>query len=267
MKVRASLALTFTALLFEALDPAVVHAQAAAVVTPDVGKGYMVLLFDGNVVTGMLVERDATHVSLRLSTGETRRIPAFEIDKSGPLESGSSSDVPQNLSPMPPPLTKPATPTLDAMKPPRAEDNGYKGSDAVTLHLALPPSTTAVTLYQRTGDAWKSICTATCSPKVDPRGTYMVGGFMVVDSPSFALPPNAREVTVRSNPTFTPTPTIGWGLLAAGLFVAGLNTALYAALPGEKEPVFLIPIGIGAVLGIVGATLAFEGTSVAVTSP
>src|SRR5262249_18197768 len=157
MRARAWIAFTFTALLFEALDPTPARAQAAAVASPDVGKGYMVLLNDGNVVTGMLVERDATHISLRLTSGETRRIPSFEIATPGPLESGSSSDIPQNLPPMPPPPTKPPTPTLDAMKPPRAEDNSYKGTDAVTLHLALPPSTTAVTLYQRTADeSWKS---------------------------------------------------------------------------------------------------------------
>jgi hypothetical protein len=165
---------------------------------------------------------------------------------------------------MPPPLTKPATPTLDAMKPPSADDNAYKGADAVTLRF--PMADKGITLYQRTGDAWKSICNASCSPKVDPHGTYMVGGFMIVDSPSFALPPGARDVTVRSKPTFTTTNTLGWTFLGIGVGVAGVNAALYETISGSG-PEFLVPIAIGTVFAIIGAGLLLDTTSVEVTSP
>jgi hypothetical protein len=259
MRIRRGLAVTLP------LVAAVIFAAPAALA--DVGRGYMVMTKDGKVVTGTLMERDASHVTLRLPSGDTQRFDAMEIDRSGPLESGSSSDLPKDLPPMPPPLPKPTTPTIDAMRTPKPEDNAYKGDDAVTVHLPYPESTTAVSLYQRTpSDAWKVICRADCTLKVDPRGTYMVGGFMVLDSASFELPRGAREVTLKATPTVTPIRTAGGILAGVGGAIATVNTALYFALP-EKTPVLLAPVAVGASLAIVGLLFLFRTTTVDITTP
>jgi hypothetical protein len=273
MLVRPSLFISVAVLLPLPFVSTLAAAQQPAATVPDagIGKGYMVLTKYGKVVTGTLLEKTETKVVLRLRTGETEQLDPIEIDKAGPLESGNPGDLPQGLAPLPPPPSRPNMSAIDAVRPPKAEDNAYKGPHPVTVHLQLPDSTTAVTLYQKTGkvageDQFKPLCTADCSVPVDPHGTYMVGGFMVKDSRDFQLPEGASNVTARSTPRFTTDTIVGWTLLGIGTVLALANTYTYTRV-SDHNPVWLIPSAVGGVLAVFGVWELARTTSVDVTAP
>jgi hypothetical protein len=204
-----------------------------------------VLRKDGTVVVGALVEQSDTHVTLQtlaLPTGETTQIDSAQIDRVGPLESGSSGGVPRGLSPVP-------QPPSSQLNPPKAVNDD--GPDAVQVFMK--EYTGRATLYQRSPDgaAWRPICTTPCDSRVDPRGKYMVSGFMMNDSWTFALPQGQRQVSLHPNPS-TPDPGIailGWTLLAAGL---GLSSVSLPYLFGSRDALELLGVGAGAPLALIG---------------
>lgn len=166
---------------------------------------------DGSLLRGTVVEKvPGNHVTVRLITGETRRIEWTDVAR---------------LAPDPRPTPSPGG-TL-------APDSG---APERKVHVIFTSDHDLAVLERRVAaDDWTPVCSGRCSTDVPASGIYRVNGTGVVQSNQFRLPEGRDSATVDAS--VGTTTQSGWGailavtggglalvgLVAVGAGVAGLN--------------------------------------------
>lgn len=150
---------------------------------------YVVETRDGSTYRGELVENVVgSHVTLKLATGEIRRIEALDVKHQGP-EAPPSPAAPPPVTPGPAPnvVGGPAVTGIlqglpGLLAPPVAS---YAGADAVRVTLDAQGYGYGLlmmgpTLEQRiqngSGNRWRQVCNSPCNVAIDPHAEYRVRG-------------------------------------------------------------------------------------------
>lgn len=138
---------------------------------------------DGSSYRGELVERVAgDHVTLKLATGELKRIEWEDI---------VAPVAPPTPPPTPAPITKAPRPPAGisvalVANDERARLERYTGTGTVDVNHVTP---TGITLYttQRDIDVYADVCGAPCTVRVDPSARYRIGGEGLIPTDGFSL--------------------------------------------------------------------------------
>lgn len=151
----------------------------------------IVQLTNGGMVRGTILENiPGDHVTIQLSTGETRRFGPSEVRSAGPAAPAAGQAAP------PPVMAPPTQPSQPMQVPPATQPPPAYLQQAPMLNpelvtLRVTSATQAVTLHRLTGtanvavwtgrgmgygviDSFEPMCTAPCAVQV-PRGTYTLG--------------------------------------------------------------------------------------------
>jgi len=213
----------------------------------------VVTLKSGAVYRGQLVEKvPGDHVTLKLATGEVKRLPWLEVQRSASAQG--------------------------AEPPPRP-----RGVDGPRLVLDADDPQTSLFAMSETGnvqgvvagrgytggfESWRSACVAPCGTTVDPRLTYRVAGIGITPSTPFVLPQGREEVRLRVQTGSALWHGVGGSLTWTGLSLAilgGLVTALSFAfdepqpgrtdLRGAFRTGGLVGLGVGGGMMLVGLPL------------
>ena len=170
-----------------------------------------VLLHDGSVIEGDLVEKIPNdHVTLKLATGEVRRIEWQAIVSSN----RASAKAPQ---------TAPAQSVTSLLAPPQLAqlthvDVTTDSPGPVLMKNAGPDvSTLGAGVVSITNDAGLPVpvCYAPCSADVDPRATYYVTGAYVTRTRNFALPAGSSALSIHAGSSTVRA--LGGASLAVGI--------------------------------------------------
>jgi len=233
---------------------------------------YVVETIDGSTYRGELVESVVgSHVTLKLATGEIRRIEWLDLKRQGPETPAAPAAPPAQVSPPTPAPNVVAGPSVTATFPALAgllapSVAGYTGADAVRVTLdphgygygvlAMGP-----TLEQRiesgSGNRWRAVCSSPCNVAIDPHGEYRVRGGAspnwdppdMMGSAAFHVFRSPREQTLRVDGNASGWRVFGWVFtpLSAGFFIpAGL--ALTNGF-GPTSDAFRFGFGIPMALG------------------
>ncbi len=186
-------------------------------------KQLSVSLKDGSDIQGDLVERVPNdHLTLKLATGEVRRIEWSDIQK---IEDGSS-EARTRPTPRPAPSTVSASNdvlvVLDSDKP-GARLEAFLGT---STGVGLAWTSRGTVPVAVSSEHWASVCTAPCQRLVQPNLEYRVNGDSLVSSDKFVI--DGAHSNVRIKATMGSNGTrIGAALLALGL---GLPTLTASAV-------------------------------------
>jgi hypothetical protein len=191
--------------------------------------GQMVALKSGTALVGLFVEyAPGSHITLRLATGEVRRVEWADI-QSHSLPPPVVAPAPQVVAPWP----SPAPPIAPAPL-----------SQSATVHIKT--NDPAATLTRQTGHAdlvgyghkrtyfdtvtvWQNVCRAPCDQPVDRSGDYAVHGNGITPSGLFRLPPSGpvilRVRAGRSGVRLGSTLTLSLGSmgLVVGVILVGMR--------------------------------------------
>jgi hypothetical protein len=129
----------------------------------------------------------------------------------------SAKAVAQPAKPVPP-----LPPWPDPANPP-----GFTGPDSTEVHFES--SSLLPRLLQETPDGWRTLCSSTCTVRVDPSLTFGVAGYQMRSSRPFSIPRNAR-VDLRV------TPRLRSDNYAAGFWAAAAIGATFAIIGGAEYP-------------------------------
>jgi hypothetical protein len=166
--VLAAANLGASALVFGATDA---RAQQPAP-TPVSDDRYTVVTTDGSQYRGELVERvSGDHVTVKLATGEIRKIPLAEVKT--------------EWRGVPPPAARiPGTPVQVTVIGGAivGAPLTYHGPDEVAIHLTNA-SNDGGTLYHESASGWQTVCLIPCTTTIDPKTNYMLH-----DSEPFRFP-------------------------------------------------------------------------------
>jgi hypothetical protein len=232
---------------------------------------------NGSVYRGELVEKVVDdHVTIKLATGEIKRIEWADIDASPP-------------KPPPPPPQQQQRPTSPTVEVSFESDDShatlqrYVGSGEVTVDYVTAYGTT---LGSGDGEMamYRDVCVASCTERIPAGGRFRVAGQGLIPTDSFVLHSNeSNQITASMSSRgkrragqyltlFGAAPT----LIGAGLLVAAPGSSSVAACNGcvnLQASLFLwggIVTGVGVtmlVVGIVlwatsGSTATLNGTKV-----
>jgi hypothetical protein len=206
---------------------------------------YVVETIDGSTYRGQLVENVVgSHVTLKLATGEIRRIEALDVKRQEP-ETPPPPAPPTQVSQGTPgptpnvvlgPAVTAAFPGLAGLLAPPVAD--YTGADAV--RVTLDPQgygygllVMGPTLEQRieggSGNRWRQVCNSPCNAAIDARAEYRVRGGMsstwdppdMMGSAAFHISPSPQEQTLRVDGKASAWRVLGWIFtpLSAAFFI------------------------------------------------
>ncbi|HEX2570778.1 MAG TPA: hypothetical protein VH877_14570 [Polyangia bacterium] len=197
-----------------------------------------VQLQNGNVYSGELVEWiPGDHVTLRLITGEIRRIAWTDLSLQPPPPAAPPAAAP----PTAPPAAAPPSPTNtppnayppnayppnayppntyppnayppDAFPPPGAPGGAQTPGTQLTIRTKNPNAQLTQTggtnyvvgygygrynNYAATIETWRPICTTPCNQVVPSGGPYRIAGPGIVPSAPFVLPAGSAELQVKT---------------------------------------------------------------------
>jgi hypothetical protein len=255
-----------TCVLSAALDA---RAQQAPPPPPPASPGasYFVVTNDGSQYEGELVERvTGSHLTLKLATGETRKIPLADVKAE--WRAGQP----------PPSLAVTVGPTSGVVINPLVALPGavtgvpieYHGPDEVRIHLTnADPSSTRGTLYHESASGWEAVCQLPCSTTVDPKGNYKLH-----NTDPFQFPRGDGTLDLVADIGSHRT-NAGWAWALIGVGIAGVSTGPFLLVnwdpttpdgkskpldPGLKTAGWSI-IGASAALIIGGIVLLAVGPS------
>lgn len=248
-------------------------------------------LQNGTIYSGELVEWvPGDHVTLRLITGEIRRVPWTELA----------------LQPPPPPVAPPAVappafapppgpPPPDAFFPPPAAPGGAPAPGTLlTIRSKNPYAQLTQTSsggyvvgygygrsygYGATIEAWRAICTTPCNQVVPSGGPYRIAGPGIVPSRPFILSPGSAELQVKTGKVGARVgglflTVIGGSAILTGGILLGFSRAF-----GPSSPLYdpaesrafraaggvILGVGIGSLAAGI-ALLATSGTKVQIAN-
>jgi hypothetical protein len=239
----------------------------------DEGPEQLVWLRSGGFVRGTLIElAPGSHVTVRLPSGEVRKIPQAEIDRT--LTQGASPAV-GGGSAAPSAMASTAVPLAP------------RGRDAVPSVPAVPPgapsavgvrivSTWENTVLQARPHLervpWESICTAPCDASVVVADRELrVAGQGMTPSQAFLLAPGQGTTRIQVKPGSESTRNLGRIALFAGIPVAlvgGVGLGLAAGTDVEPHDAFavggLVTALVGGALVLAALPLLASGTTTVV---
>jgi hypothetical protein len=169
-------------------------------------------LKDGSIFSGELVELVPNdHVTLKLATGEVRRISWSDLAPAKAAE----SPAPAPPAPPPPPASPPAP------------------EGAVSLTLTSKDA--RVALYRDTGADWALVCNVPCDTKLDPRARYRIGGRGVTSTDTFHVVPSAPPLALDVKPGSKGAKIAGWITFGVGGATALTGALLLATAPSSYD--------------------------------
>jgi hypothetical protein len=207
-----------------------------------------VWLKDGSIVRGELVERvPDNHVTLKLATGEVRRIEWKDLDHDS-LGAKKSEPSPEPAEPEDDSAHKPnekAKAVSDYVPPDVSKPGGVAegaaritGADGYFLQrlegtfsgsgYSYGPNPKRVTV---SGEIWKTVCPAPCNEALPP-GTYRIDGDGIPTSSKFELRGNEQ---IAVSPGNSAGYYGGRLLFFGGAFAAVLGGIIYAGDSGQHE--------------------------------
>jgi hypothetical protein len=211
--VLAAANLGASALVFGATDA---RAQQPAP-TPVSDDRYTVVTTDGSQYRGELVERvSGDHVTVKLATGEIRKIPLAEVKT--------------EWRGVPPPAARiPGTPVQVTVIGGAivGAPLTYHGPDEVAIHLTNA-SNDGGTLYHESASGWETVCLMPCTTTADPKTSYKLH-----NSDPFRFPAASGPLDLVAD-SGARRSTVAWG---AGLLLLGT-----AALVVAPPVLFLVPL-------------------------
>jgi hypothetical protein len=243
--IAVTVALAFTAGLARADAPAI---------TADT----LVRLRSGAVYQGELVERiPGDHITLRLVTGEIKRIADDEV---------SAVEETRSAGPKMPAEIQPVQVDLQSTRP-----------EATLIRIATSPGGLDGRFNGSLGGSvdGRQVCAAPCGLAVAP-GRFIVGGSGLRPSEAFDLTGRNPRVRINAEPGTEGRMTGGIVLTGIGLLSGLVGFAMLEVAaadryderhgiyvdsstqrpPPELLPVSLVLLGVGAVLGAIGVTMA-----------
>lgn len=236
-----------------------------------------VTLKDGSFYRGEILEKVVgDHVTIRLGTGEIKRIPWADVDPSAPEPKSATQPAASTRKGVRVHLTADST---------GAELQRYRVSTTVDVVVATPNGSY---VGQTDVDLYGPVCAAPCDVEVEPGGTYRIGAPSMVPTDGFQLRPGGDNVITASlssnfhrsagkTLTLYSIPV----LLVGGLFYGlGANSEDTVACAGcanfhkSEMRIAGVLLGTGAVMltaGIVlwatsGSSASINGNSVALNS-
>jgi hypothetical protein len=250
-----------------------------------------VTLQDGTGYRGQVVEyRVQDHISLRLASGEVKRIPWSQIrhvaearpDEPPPPIPGSATPEPSG-SAQPQPVAPIGAAPLIARPVPSHPEVALNETVLVELKADNPearlfrqvtPGLRPVDGVngERLGDGWEEVCVQPCRMRLDPRFRYQVAGTGISGSSFFQLPASGSSVRLDVSTTSIAKRVTGWVLFAPGAGAAVLGILYLATANSTKPETAEEPEGSSRVGGScktpactreVGAALLIGGAAVA----
>jgi hypothetical protein len=152
---------------------------------------------NGQLYRGEILERVVgDHVTIRLSTGEIRRIEWADLAPA-PAPTPAPAPPPVVAAPPPAPVRPPPAARVDF----RADTEGTELQQLAAWGSSEQGTPTGLGIWSSQDDAScrTTVCRAPCSMMVDPYGRYRVAGPGLLPSASFSLSSPANTVDARMN--------------------------------------------------------------------
>jgi hypothetical protein len=233
---------------------------------------YVVVTNDGSQYRGELVERvTGSHLTLKLATGEVRRIPLADVKaewRAGqpPPSAATALAATQGLVLNQLALLQGATTGVPL---------AYHGPDEVAIHLTnADAASTRGALYHESASGWEQVCQLPCTTTVDPKGSYKLH-----NTDPFQFPRSAGTLDMVAD-IGSRRKNAGWAWALIGLGIAGVSTGPFLLVnwdpmtadgkpkpldPGLKTAGWSI-IGGSAAAIIAGVVLLVAGPSTTLTT-
>jgi hypothetical protein len=193
----------------------------------------------------------------------------------------------QEAAPAPQPYPPPAYPPPQAYPPPRSAyppaaayppPSGYQLQLVAGPLVRLSSDNPRARLQMIQHLKWRDICMSPCGVRVDPNGTYRIGGGTIRPSEDFSMPRSSGNVSIAAQTGSTVKHWVGVGMTIGGGVAAGfggLMLALSQDASSSSDPygndfediALIYGVGYlvtGVILLAIGIPLATSSTSVQV---
>ncbi len=174
---------------------------------------------DGSVFQGELVERiPGDHVTIRLATGEFRRLPWSDVVSESAVE--PPSELPMRAAPRGPVVHVAVTANREG---------------ATLLRIAAVGQELG---WRRRAifELYDPVCTAPCEADVPARGRYRVRGDGMVQSAAFHLPQGEPRVGLQVNGGSLAGVVLGVVMMGVGITAMGIGGVFMLVGASERAP-------------------------------
>jgi hypothetical protein len=160
-------------------------------------KHVSVTLKDGTELHGEVVERRADdHVTIKLATGEVRRIEWSELTQ---IESDEPTVAPTPAPPPPPAVTSSSSEGVHVIVVSNRENTRLESMTGVSEITGVGFVNGRAAPYSATATHWQRVCVAPCDKDVEPNREYRLSGDGQVTSSTFVIDGSQSNVTVHAD--------------------------------------------------------------------